>query len=127
MLEVKNAFFCDAAIADSSGKVSVLGIFTNINAKQFPAKHPNMTLVAIIEGHRIEAGLHQIKIDIVDSDGHNIVKPIEGTFEIAPNRTTANFILSLQQTTFTKPGTYSADIAVDKRHLRSVTLNVVQV
>lgn len=126
-MEVKNAFFCDAAIADSSGKVSVLGIFTNINSKQFPVKHPNMALVAIIEGHRIEAGQHQIKIEFVDSDGHNIIPSMQGTFKIAPGSTTANFILNLQQTSFIKPGIYSADIGVDNQHLRSVTLTLNQI
>jgi hypothetical protein len=61
-MEVKYSFFCEAATTDSSGRLSVLGIFDGIYATAFPAVHPRATFVVVIEGHRSE----RRRINIVD-------------------------------------------------------------
>lgn len=86
-MEVKYAFFCDAATVDSAGKLNVLGIFTNINMVKFPGRYHQMYFVAALEGHRSEIGKHKFKINFVDEDGKEIIKPLEGKLEINEKKT----------------------------------------
>ena len=44
-MEVDLALIADAATIDSSGKLSILGIFDRIGTSSFPAQHPHMVLV----------------------------------------------------------------------------------
>lgn len=121
-MEVKNAFFCDYANLEVSGKVNVLGIFNDINSVQFPVTQSQFFFVALIEGHRSESGQHQIKINFVDEDGKDVLPSMNAPFEITSNKPDSTFILNLQGVVFSKPGAYSADIVVDNHHLRSVKL-----
>lgn len=121
-MEARHAFFCDAATSDSSGKLNALGIFDNINAKTFPATHPELTLVLTLRGHRTEVGEHTLKINLVDADGKDLIPPIEGKFAMRPEALDANLILNIQNLTLPAPGIYSVDIAVDNHFIQSVAL-----
>jgi hypothetical protein len=35
---------CDSAVADSSGKLTLYGVFNNLQAPSFPTVHPQMTI-----------------------------------------------------------------------------------
>jgi hypothetical protein len=124
-LKLKYSFFCDAANIDSSGKISALGIFTNINAQQFPAIQPAMTFVTCIEGRKSESGQHPFRINFIDDDGNDIMPPMQGEIDIAQNSSNANIIVNLNAITFPKPGTYSMDLVIDNQVLASESLNVV--
>lgn len=126
-MEARLAFFCDAATSDSTGKLNVLGIFNNLNAVKFPAKHPQLTLVVVLRGHRSEAGDHHLTINLVDADGKGILAPIGGRFAIRPEALDANLILNIQNLDLPAPGAYSADITVDNHFLKSVPLTVIKV
>ena len=126
-MEVVNAFFCDAAIIDGAGKVSVLGIFTNISTGEFPTTHAQMTLVAIIEGQPKDVGQHNLIIDFVDKDGEQFLPKLEGIFELTSSKINHSLILNLQGVLFPHPGIYYANISVDDRCLRSMSLKFNQV
>src|SRR4051812_7263831 len=50
-LSVLNLLVCDGAHRDSSsGKWSLLGIFTSVNARAFPARHPQLLIYAALRG-----------------------------------------------------------------------------
>ncbi len=121
----KYSFFCDAANVDSSGKVSALGIFTDIRTQQFPAIHQTMTFVACIEGRSTEAGKHPFRINFIDDDGKDIIPPMQGKINITRNSLNANIMLKLNTVTFPKPGTYSMDLIVDNQVIASESLNVI--
>lgn len=126
-MKLKYSFFCDAANVDSSGKVSALGIFTNIKVLQFPAKHPMMTFVACIEGRRSESGKHPFHINFIDDDGKDIMPTIHGEINITPKSSSTNIMINLNAITFPKPGTYSLDLVVDNQVLASESLNMILV
>ena len=44
------SFLCDYALVSREGKLSLNGIFENINVRQFPVYHPLMFVVANISG-----------------------------------------------------------------------------
>ncbi len=121
-MEMRHAFFCDAATSDPTGKLNVLGIFDNINAVSFPATHPQLTLVLALRGHRSESGDHVLKIILVDQDGKDIIQPIEGSFTLHPDCLDANLIINIQQLRLAVPGTYAADVTIDNHFLKSVIL-----
>jgi hypothetical protein len=121
----KYSFFCDAATVDSSGKVSALGIFTTVNASQFPATLAEMTFVACIEGRQSETGKHPFRINFIDDDGNNILPSIHGEIDISQNSFHANMLLKLKSVTFQRPGTYAMDLVVDDQILASESINIV--
>jgi hypothetical protein len=126
-MEVTNAFFCDAATVDAAGKINALGIFSVINATIFPATHPQMSLVIIIEPHRSEIGKHQIIVNFVNEDGKNFLPPMQNEFEIITMNQHVSFTFNIYNVTFPQAGVYSADIVIDKHHLRTVSITVNQV
>lgn len=125
-MQVKYAFFCDAANVDASGKLNVLGVFQNVQASQFPYTHPKMTFVAGIESRISEAGKHQIKIVFIDEDGKNVLPPLTGVFETSPGQLNSNFLLDLVNISFPKAGVYMADIVVDNNSIRSESITVAK-
>lgn len=125
-MNVDFAFFCDAATVDASGKLSVLGVFRNIRAREFPCAHPQMSFVAVMEAHRSEIGIHNFKINFVDEDGKSIIQPLEGNFEVSPDFLGGQFILNLNNIQFPRPGTYAADITIDNQHKKSVSLMLIK-
>jgi hypothetical protein len=125
IMKHKYSFFCDAANVDCSGKVSALGIFTNIRALQFPAVHPVMTFVACIEGRSTESGRHPFRINFINDDGKDIMPAMQGEIDITQSSLTANIMLNLSTITFPKPGTYTIDLVVDNQVLVSESLNVI--
>jgi hypothetical protein len=126
-MEILNSFFCDAAIQDSNGKVSVLGIFTNITAQLFPATHPHMSLAVMFKAQLSEIGKHDFKIRFIDADGNNIIPPIEGNLEIQDLTPFGSFIFNFQNVKFEKPGLYSMEIIFDKRLQKSIPLTLIKV
>ena len=126
-MEILNSFFCDAATQDSSGKVSVLGIFTNITAQQYPATHPHMSLAVMFKAQLNEIGKHDFKIRFIDADGKTIIPPIEGNLEIQDLTPFGSFIFNFQNVIFDKAGLYSMDIILDKKLERSIPLTLIAV
>ena len=51
MLKVNFLHICDSVIIDTqTGKISIIGIFTNLNSPSFPSTVPTMSLVVGFEG-----------------------------------------------------------------------------
>jgi hypothetical protein len=124
-MEIGFAFFADAATLDSSGKLSVLGVFDHINAKEFPATLHKMCFVCKIKGHRSEIGKYKLKVNLVDQDGKGIIDAITGEIENAGGSEplSSTLILELTNVVFPYPGQYAADITIDNHHMGTSTIN----
>ena len=118
---------CDAA-AEYAGKLSLLGGFDTISAKEFPFIHPHCSIALRIRFDRIEEGEHRLRLSIVDEDGNPIVPIIEGRINISfpPDiySVCGNTVLDLNGLRFEKPGRYRIDLAVDNRLESSLPLTV---
>lgn len=129
-MDVEIFALCDAA-ADYGGKLSILGTFNQIQAKQFPAAHPHCAIALRIRFDQIEAGDHRVRISIIDEDGKAIGPSVDGNIGVRfpPNFTSvcANMVLNINGMKFEKPGRYSIDLAIDARQEKSLPLNVMQV
>jgi len=125
-MKLEFAFFADAATTDSGGKLNVLGIFNNVNAHAYPCTHPRMCFVAKISSHRSEYGKHDLTITIVDEDGQDVHKQIQGLVEFHSQAPDAQIIMDFNHFTIPRPGVYSVDIAVDKHYLGSSIFKAVK-
>jgi hypothetical protein len=121
------AVLCDAANVSREGKLNILGIFGALRGLKFPHVHPAMTLVVALEATWTERGEHAVDIRLVDVDGRELLK-LDGRVNVQGERAgrpiLTQAVLQLHNIAFPHPGTYTVDILVDRRHERSVPLEV---
>ena len=104
------AIACDQAEIGENGKLNVEGIYNELSAPDFPAAHPSLTVVLVIEWGMQDAGEQPIRADLVDPDG-NFVVTIQGhtQVELAPDNQVppqTRIILPLQNVIFQQAGRY---------------------
>ena len=68
---------CDFAAADSGGKLTIVGVFDTIWAREVPATHGLCALALRIRFERIEEGLKKLKVSFIDSDGNPVMPAME--------------------------------------------------
>lgn len=126
-MNIQIATLCDAA-TDYGGKLSLLGTFDTIMARQLPAKHPQCSVALRIVFDRSDEGSHRLRVDLVDADGKSLMPAVDIPFEVrlaadALNHS-RNFIINIQQLKFEQPGHYAVAIAVDGEVQTSIPLRV---
>ncbi|HBD97814.1 MAG: hypothetical protein MK486_15710 [Gemmatimonadetes bacterium] len=128
-MEVDLALIADAATIDSSGKLSILGIFDRIGTSSFPAQHPHMVLVLRFIAAVNEAGKHQITIALKDPAGREVVG-VDGEMQLGLGPAGGGsgirvpHVLHLDGLVFPVPGLYAFDVRVDGEHHASLPLTV---
>jgi len=113
---------CDGVHIDpGSGKQTILGVFSNIRAREFPVKHPFMVwflaLSDVSEGQhvlRISMGIDPTKMRQIIERNFESHGPLERIYRIEPIR-------DLQ---FDEPGDYSIIIEVDDEPVLATNINV---
>jgi hypothetical protein len=130
-MEIDLALMADAATVDGTGKLSVLGIFDQIAAPQFPARHGRIALVLRFSTAAGDLGEHTVEIRL-GGPGSTEVLRIEGKMGVPEGaqvplagRRNAQ-VLNLDGVVFPKPGAYSFEINLDGVHRLSVPLTVTQ-
>lgn len=121
----------DYANIAEGGKVNVMGIFRSIKAKSFPARHPQMSLVAKLEGELGEEGqTRDVTIILREDDGNEILRST-GKVKIpdvkAGLRPEINLIMNYRDIIFPKPGLYQFVLIVDKDFKGDCSLEVVDI
>ncbi len=121
---------CDAA-TDQQGKLNILGAFDSLWAQKVPVSHPQCAVALRIRFSKIEEGEHNIRINVIDEDGHSVVAPFEtkvsvGFAKVKVTSVAANMILNLHGLKFQQFGEYSIDLAIDGRHESSLPFYVNQ-
>ena len=106
-----------ATIDPMTGKLHILGVFRNINARSFPCQHPRMCLALIIEGEIADSrNPHEMSVSLTDEDGQEIVA-LRGSFEmptgVAGIPPHANVLLELNDLVFEEPGSYCFYVTVN--------------
>lgn len=128
-MKIKWAHLCDYATVSREGKVSVLGIFTYINAPKFPMSHALMYLVFEIEMSSVELDRDiRARIELTSADGVSLRKA-EAQFrvggKVAPG-TLAQVpqIIPVPLLTFGEPGSYQWSIWLNERLEEQVRFEV---
>ena len=102
---------------DNNSKLTIVGTFDAIHAKQFPVQHPACTIACRLRFSVKEAGSHDFKLRLIDAAGKEIIKPIEGNINIGapPNGqfNSINIVVNFNQLKFEIPGRYSFELYID--------------
>jgi len=121
----------DYANITRDGKLNIMGIFSEINAPNFPARHPSMHLVAKLGAELGEYGqTRMLLILLKDSDGNDIMSlsaPIEIPKGEGGRKPEVNAILELKDIVFPKPGPYQFIVLVDKDFKGDLTIYANQI
>ncbi len=117
---------CDQIITDRmTGKQSLIGMFSRIHARGFPASHPQLCVyVTLTEGY----GETEFTIRIVDANDER--PPIvegRGKVRFQNPRAIANLALQFHGLTFPKPGEYRVQLYSNGELLREARLEMIQV
>jgi len=99
---------CDTIIRDEvTKKVSLIGLFSAINAKTFPTVHPMFHVyVALTNGH----GLYKTTLRIVGSSNGQSIFNMDGDLNIASPLQVVELNIGLQGLQFKDPGKYSVQV-----------------
>lgn len=99
--------FADEAFTSAeTGKLNIIGVFDQINAPVFPARHGKFCVVINIEA---SPGKHSLEFDFTHAG-----KKLMGMKGEAVSQTPhLQFINSVADFTFPEPGIYSVEVRVD--------------
>lgn len=113
---------CDGVHIDpGSGKHTILGIFSNIQARQFPVTHPFMIWFMTITD--CAPGKHTLKISM--SLDPSVPQPLlERPFESQSPLHRINLINEIRNLSFPRAGDYSLLIEIDDEPLLSTNLTI---
>ncbi len=113
---------CDAVHLDpSTGKNTILGVFSNIRARQFPVSHPHMVWFLTLSD--VPAGEHKIRLSMGRDPGHP-QQLIERPFQSQSPLQRINLINEIRNLTFPEAGEYSIVIEVDDEPLLVTSIGV---
>ena len=113
---------CDGVHIDpTSGKHTILGVFSNIIAKRFPVVHPHMVWFMTLTD--VAAGSHKMKISM-GLDPTNPKLLIARPFESQGPLVRINLINEIRNLTFERAGEYSILIEIDDEPLLATSLMV---
>ncbi|MGA2786886.1 MAG: hypothetical protein ABSF60_05115 [Verrucomicrobiota bacterium] len=126
-MNIQVAILCDAATEDH-GKLNLLGAFDTIYTPQLPAVHPQCAVALRVTFTSGDEGTRKLKLNFVNADGHNIMRPFEIPVVVAlPDDVpfvTRNCIVNFQQLEFAEAGLYSVDVRIDDKSQASIPLSV---
>lgn len=114
---------CDTIIRDEvTKKVSLIGLFSAINAKTFPVVHPMCHVyVALTNGH----GLYKTTIRIANIDNSQNIFCMDGELNIANPLQVTELNIGLKGLEFKQPGKYSVQVICNGEPVGSRVFMVV--
>jgi hypothetical protein len=113
---------CDGVHIDpSSGKYTILGVFSNIKALSFPINHPLMVWFMTLTD--VSAGKHVMRISM-GLTPTTMQKLIERPFESQSPLHRINLINEIRNLSFPHPGDYSLLIEIDDEPILVTNLGV---
>lgn len=117
--------------ADYGGKLSVVGVFDHIHARQIPAVHPQCSLALKLRFEKREEGQKRLRLSISDADGNLTFPEMEIPMQVAmPADVQSNafqVVANIAGLKFDRFGEYSVDLAIDGQHEARIPLLVRQV
>jgi len=113
---------CDGVHFDpGTGKHTILGVFSNIRARQFPVTHPFMIWFLTLSD--VPQGTHKIKISI-GLDPTQLAPLLDRTFDSQGPLQRINLINEIRNLSFAQPGDHSVVVEVDDEPLLATSITV---
>lgn len=115
---------CDGVHIDpGSGKHTILGVFSNIQGREFPIVHPFMVWFLTLTD--CGAGDHKMKISMGFED-HAPEPLLERPFRSQSPLDRINLINEIRNLTFPAPGEYSLLVEIDEEPLLATSIVVTR-
>lgn len=114
---------CDGVHIDpATGKHTILGVFSNIQAKRFPVTHPFMIWFMTLT--ECSTGRHEVKISL-GPDPTQLQPLIRRSFESPSPLQRINLINEIRNLAFPAAGEYSILIEVDDEPILATSMHVL--
>ncbi len=121
-LELHSLLLCDHAITAQDGKVSAIGLFSQINVTRLPTSYGRLFIVAVLEA---DAGEHRVTLQVVTPGGEPVLgRPPQMRLQVPPNATTANIVAELKGLQLKELGRHRIELRAGDRVLGSTPFNV---
>ncbi len=118
--------FCDAA-KDIGGRMSILDAVDTVIGPELPVIVKRCSVVARFRIAKVEEGMHNFKLIIIDMDGSSVVN-MEGNFNMrmseGADSAGANLIIDMNNLKFENNGEHSISVAIDGQEISSIPLYV---
>jgi hypothetical protein len=119
---IRLALVCDYALKSQDDKLSVLGIFSQINVADMPSTSPPFFVVVSIG---MDVGQHQIRIGVLNPMGNNVLpEPPQFEVDVEQPGAATDVLLQFNGLPFDRTGIYQVQIFVDGLLIHSVPLSV---
>jgi hypothetical protein len=93
-LQLHTLLLCDYALTAQDGKISAIGVFSQINVARLPAAHGRCFIVAILEA---SPGAHDLSFQVVSPSGAPTLQQAPRLrIEVPPTATSANIVADLK-------------------------------
>lgn len=119
---VKAAFICEYAMTSADGKLSAIGIFSNINFPNLPNAHPRFFVVVILN---LPQGTHTVSLDMLNPVGQSMMGEAEELpVEVEIPGADTQIVFDLPYREFTAAGIHQVQMFVNRVLVHSIPLNV---
>jgi hypothetical protein len=129
-MQIVLASLADYALVDQQGRLSVIGIFSQVWVSQFPAEHRRTHLVIRVIGRRTEIGEHRIRIRFLDPDGRELLGG-EGTFRFGEPPAGVTFVeaavILAYDLSLPRAGRYDVELTLDADGSTHLPLTAAQI
>lgn len=121
-LDLHSLLLCDYALTAKDGKISAVGIFSQINVGQLPAVHGRLFVVAVLEA---TPGSYPLQLQIVAPSGADVLpNPPRLQIEVPASATTANIVADLNGLEVREIGRHRLELRSADRLLGSAPFTV---
>lgn len=121
-LQLHTLLLCDYAMTAQDGKISAVGVFSQINVARLPATHGRCFIVAILEA---EPGQHELSLQVVSPSGRDTLPQAPRLrIDVPPTATTANIVADLKGMRLEEIGRHRIEVRAGGERLGSAPFNV---
>jgi hypothetical protein len=116
---------CDQIIEDKlTSKKSLIGIFNQIGAQNFPCRHPQVCVFVSLTDGRGQCGA---RLRIVHDESNQAVAEVDGQIQFPDVHTVVELNFNLVGLTFPDPGVYSIEFYCDDALVLERRFHVVHI
>ncbi|CAN5790855.1 hypothetical protein BH20CHL8_BH20CHL8_06840 [soil metagenome] len=116
-LELHTLLLCDYALTAQDGKISAIGVFSQINVQRLPAAHGRCFIVAILEA---TPGPHEMTFQVISPSGKPTLQQAPRLrIDVPPNASTANIVAEVKGMRLEEIGRYRIELRSGDRLLGS--------
>ncbi|MDR1212105.1 MAG: hypothetical protein LBK40_07735 [Spirochaetaceae bacterium] len=115
---------CDFA-QESGGKLTIVGTFDTIIAREFPCVHSHLSIVIRIRYDLWEFGRHSFRIETRDLNGDMSIEPVSGHIEVkgvGNASAVSHLVFSISNLQFKSSGVVNFVLYIDDKEMTSTPL-----